>query len=147
MFNPSTWYIRPHDRPKRLKLNNYNFLFENHVADSSQSFVSRYDTQGCLSLDVDGNHSPASPSAAPAFRIRTDHPRPYRHLFVSTQSFPEVVVSACWKLGAHGASVAYLGHNGLSIFTLDIAEGHLCAFMLVEFELREVKVRHLVKRD
>jgi hypothetical protein len=39
-----------------------------------------------------------------------------------------------------------LGHNGLAVFTLDIAEGHLGALVLIELELGEIQVRDLVNR-
>lgn len=37
-----------------------------------------------------------------------------------------------------------LGHDGLAILTLNIAEGHLGALVLVELELRKVEVGNLV---
>ena len=38
-----------------------------------------------------------------------------------------------------------LGHDGLSICTLDVAEWHLGALVLVEDEIRIVKILNLVQ--
>lgn len=41
----------------------------------------------------------------------------------------------------------YLGHDGLAVFSLDVAEWHLGALMLVDFQLRMVDVRNVLQRD
>jgi len=40
---------------------------------------------------------------------------------------------------------AHLGHDGISILVLDVAEGHLCALMLVELEVWVIGVGDLVQ--
>lgn len=42
---------------------------------------------------------------------------------------------------------SYLGHEGLAVFSLDVAEWHLGALMLVNFQLRMVDVRDILQRD
>lgn len=44
-----------------------------------------------------------------------------------------------------GKADTYLRHDWLSIGALDVAEGHLCALMLVELQPGEVYVRNLIK--
>lgn len=42
--------------------------------------------------------------------------------------------------------VEYLGHDGLSVLILDISEGHLCALMLVDLQLRVIRIRNFLQR-
>lgn len=44
----------------------------------------------------------------------------------------------------HFSARTYRGHNWLALFVSDIAEGHLCALVLAELELRVVDVGDLV---
>lgn len=48
---------------------------------------------------------------------------------------------------AREACFAYLWHDGLAVLVRDIAEWHLGALVLIEFELGEVNMRHFFQRD
>lgn len=42
---------------------------------------------------------------------------------------------------------SYLGHDGLAVFSLDVAEWHLGALMLVNFQVGMVDVGNVLQRD
>lgn len=42
---------------------------------------------------------------------------------------------------------SYLGHDGLAIFSLDVAKWHLGALMLVDLQLRMIDVGNVLQRD
>lgn len=48
------------------------------------------------------------------------------------------------ELDLHRRVATDLGHDGLAVLALDVAEGHLGALMLIELELRKVEVGNLV---
>lgn len=39
---------------------------------------------------------------------------------------------------------SYLGHDGLAIFSLDVAKWHLGALMLVDFQLRMIDIGNVL---
>lgn len=43
--------------------------------------------------------------------------------------------------------LTYLGHDGLAVLSLDVAEWHLSALMLVDFQLWMIDVGDVLQRD